>query len=213
MRNVFFEYVPGEYLEAVLSSLGGQLTELDLSQCINLLPSQLAPCTQLEKLDIVNCEFKPLSNSIQIDDVTLPNLKKLTCVTCLGQSSLLLEKLLMPLLAELLIGCVHFGIVGASNMTWDDVPRLYPNLKDLNLSNPCKSLTLEKLRQITTQLPFLESIALPQEMLESDIEKQLGDELITELEQRKFPIQLEFVGDEEDDEEGEPLVDTKCCYN
>jgi len=96
----------------------------------------------------------------------------------------------MPSLTELNLKCAHFGIVGASNLTWDDLSRLCPNLKDLNLFEPCKSLTLEKLRQITTQLPFLESILLPQEMLESDIEKQLGDELIIELEQRKFPIQL-----------------------
>ena len=200
MRNVIFDEVSSDYREAVLSSLGGQLTDLSFWDCPDLLPSQLTPCIGLEKLDVSGCTLPLLSHSIE--DITLPNLKQLTCYTCPAESSRLLEMMSIPSLTQLHLECAHFGIAGASNFNWEDVPRLYPNLKEFKLSIPCKSLTLETVRRISTQLPCLEFISLPLEMLEQD-QQEMSEKLIVELEQRKFPIKLQFT------EKGKE----NCCFN
>jgi len=199
MRTVTFDDVDDDYREAVLSTLGGQLTDLRFWNCPDITPSELIPCIELEKLKLFGCTLMSLSNSI--DAVTLPNLKKLTCSTCLGSSSRLLEMVLMPSLTQLHLMCAHFGTAAASNFNWEDVPRLYPNLKEFKLKILCKSLTLEIVRRISKQLPFLEFIRLPLEMSKQN--QQMSEELIAELEQCKCPIQLEFV------EEG----NEKCFYN
>ena len=189
MRTVIFNEVTYEYRKAVLSTLGGQLTDLSFWNCPDITPSELMPCVELEKLKLYGCTLMSLSNSI--DAVTLPNLKKLTCCTCLGSSSRLLEVVQIPSLTQLHLKCAHFGIAAASNFNWEDVPRLYPNLKEFKLKILCKSLTLETIRRISKQLPFLVFIRLPLEMSEQN--QPMSEELIAELEQRKCQIQLEFV--------------------
>ena len=101
MRDVIFDEVSSDYREAELSSLGGQLTDLSFCDCPDLLPSQFALCIGLEKLDISRCTIPLLSHSIQIEGVTLPNLKQLTCCSCLAESSRSLEMTRISSLTQL----------------------------------------------------------------------------------------------------------------
>jgi hypothetical protein len=158
------------------------------------LVDDLAPCTQLKELELHNCGFKSTSTPIQSHTPFLPTLKKLVISSCLRLSSDRVFQIAIPSLIELHLNCAHFGLLFANDLSWDVLSRRYPNLQVLSIRIPCKGLTLDVVRDIATQLlSSLKLIQLPVQMLKSDEEKQLADELIFELEELACPIRLKFV--------------------
>ena len=101
----------------------------------------------------------------------------------------------IPSLISLRLHCVHFGIIGASDFEWKDVPRLYPHLEEFTLLWPCKSirlLTLDAVKLIANQLPKLKYICLPRSMLQSDDDKQIAVKLMAQFQTLPSPIDLYF---------------------
>jgi hypothetical protein len=157
---------------------------------------ELLPCTKLRQLVITKCQFKSAQTPIP-KEAFLPDLRILHIQTCLEPSNLL--EIAIPSLMELRLHCAHYGIPEVSCLKWDDLPRLYPNLGHLILCSPCKSLTLDVVRHFASQLHNLKSIQLPLETLRSDKERQLGDKLVTQLEQHPSSIRLLFTDRKEKD--------------
>lgn len=184
-----------DYRTAVLANLGGQLLALKLIHIDDFdLVSEMAPCTQLQELDMYSCKFNTTPDPILNDSPFLPNLKKLIISCCLQLSSDRMFEMAIPSLTELHLNCAHFGLPFASDLNWDVLPRLYPKLQVISIRVPCKSLTLSVVRDIATQLlPSLKLIQLPDKMLKTNEEKHLADMLISELEELEFPICLQFV--------------------
>lgn len=179
VRFITFGPVDAEYRKAILSSLGSQLISLCfvLGQDFDLI--ELLPCTQLRQLVITKCEFKSTQTPIP-KEVFLPALRFLHLQSCLEAPNLLHMEI--PSLVELRLHCAHFGLPEVSNLNWNDLPLLYPNLRHFILCYPCKSLTLDLVRKFPLELANLKSIELPLEMLPSNKERQLGYELTTHLE-------------------------------
>ena len=67
---------------------------------------------------------------------------------------------------------------------------------------------MDLVRRFPSQLPNLKSIELPLEMLRSNKERQLGDELATQLEQDPTSVSLLFT----DMKEKDVLIFGDCCY-
>ena len=78
------------------------------------------------------------------------------------------------------LGCCNIGAAG-NNLTWDDMPRLWPNFCQLTIGATNKSLTVEKVLQLITRFEKLIKINLPQEMLGSNEQIKMARELATEL--------------------------------
>jgi len=184
-----------DYRTAILASLGGQLLALKLIRIDDFdLVSEMAPCTQLQELDMYSCNINTMPDPILNDSPFLPNLKKLIISDCLLLSLDRMFEMAIPSLTELHLNCAHFGLPFASDLNWDVLPRLYPKLQVISIRVPCKSLTLSVVRDIATQLlPSLKLIQLPDKMLKTNEEKHLADLLISELEELEFPICLQFV--------------------
>ena len=166
------------------------------------LVTLLAPCTRLQELSVINCSFTLLPTPIQCEKL-VSTLKKLFISSSNGHSQQLLKSAI-PSLIELHFGCIQVPISG--DFSWNDIPRLYPNLQVLVLRSPCKSLTLNVVRLIVSQLPCLKSISLPLKMLRSDEDKQLGDQMINEFDKLPSTIHLSFVEPNWDKEK------LKGCY-
>ena len=181
------------YRAAVLASLGGQLKSLKLYQCHEIdLVAELAPCTQLEELEIDVCRLKPTPNLVE-NVAFLSTLKKLNISFSRGYLPQLLS-LPLPSLTELHLYVRHSDLDDGTVSDWIKLLRLYPNLRALSLiSCPCKRLMLDDIRVIITQLPCIESICFPQEEYQTKEEEQLYKELVVELTQLPSPITLEFV--------------------
>ena len=154
--------------------------------------TELLPCKQLQELKVGFSDFKQLPMAIEGSESLLSTLKILKTTSCIPQLSRLFD-LAIPSLTELHLNCSHFGLPGAGNLSWYELPRLYPNLQVFSLRQPCKNLTLDVLHLIVSQLPRLVSIQLPIEILQSDIDKQLGDDLVEEYEDKSPSISLKFV--------------------
>ena len=120
---------------------------------------ELLPCSELEELVIKNgCQF-PTTRSPEAETL-LRRLKTLHIECCLAQCSLLFE-CEMPSLTNLQLHCAHFGIPGASNFRWDNIPSLWPNVKNLKLSSLPPNMTVDAIHLITQRIPNLKSIELP----------------------------------------------------
>ena len=183
-----FLLVSAAYRDVIFANFCKQLLLINLAGCSDFELCQLQSCTELKELIINGCQFSPTSAPIEADKL-FPKLKKLVKVGCHSLSSQFIE-IPIPTLTELYMWCAHFGIT--SNLNWEDLPRLWPNLQVLDLFLPCKSLSVVKLRQIALQLPDLKLIRVPVTMLQSQEEKWLADELVAELEDLPSSIILKF---------------------
>ena len=200
----FDHWCSPESRRAVLASLGDQLLSVKYHHCKSIDLAELVPCIGLRVLEIESGDVKPTSSTTLIDaDTFLPQLRKFSVDLCLGQETRLFENY-RPTLVDLAIRCVHLGISGASESSWDDVPQLWPQLRSLDLWSPSKTLTFDKLRQIIPQMPYLRSLTLPYRTLppeDEEDDKEYND-FLNQLKQRSIPIELSF----EEDGEG-------CCHS
>lgn len=131
----------------------------------------------------------------------LPRLREFVIDVCLGNWSHLFETS-RPTMKYLSINCVHFGITGGSDNSWDDVPSLWPKLEELRLWYPSKSLTFDKMCQVIPQMTFLSYVRLPYGTLQSDEEEVASNDFEDRLKHRSPPIELEFAED-----------GYGCCYD
>ena len=185
---------------AVLSVLGAQLKSLSLLKFDDLLDvaTELAPCTQIKELIVSDGNFTlEMPNQ---SETFLSTLKELGVLSCVSQSTLPI-----PSLTELSLHCAHYGL--DDNLPWDQLPHLYPNLQVFGLERVCESLTLDVVRELAMQFTGLREMELPIEMLKTDEEKKIADELATELEQLESPIYLQFRSEPTDDD----LLE-RCVY-
>ena len=103
-----FDDVSPEYRQAVLESIGGQLTALSFNDCKDISISDLAACTRLEKLQILTSSSLKLDESLpaaQIHcDTFLPDLKQVSSSVCLGEHLFLFKKYFLD---SFLVDCPH----------------------------------------------------------------------------------------------------------
>ena len=185
LQVVKFESVSSSYFQAVLVSIGAQLLILRYESCRNIDLSQLARCVRLEELNIdFNCSIK--ANPIQLlGEALLPGLKSRTCysfvwinVSLVRTSQNYAEESHSALLS-------HWHPWGNSFLIWIDinVPDLWPNLKEIDLSY-VKELTIEKMRSIIFTMSNLKFFSIPYMLVDWGDREQvklankLKDELI-----------------------------------
>jgi hypothetical protein len=93
---VSFDNVLPEYCQAVLGSIGGQLTALSFRDCKDISISDLAACTRLEKLEILASSSLKLNESLSTalinSETFIPNLKQVSSSICLGEHFRLFKK-------------------------------------------------------------------------------------------------------------------------
>ena len=194
MDTVTFWQYPPVYRQAVLSTLGHQLRSLKFEGCENIdLHRELLPCTRLEKLEFgVGCVFSVVQTLIE---PFTSHLEILETRECLDLPSSFFEEP-MPSLTELHLSCAHFGSSEkmeeyvepiACNVSWTDIPRLYPNLKVISVGDVCASFTPNVLRLVASQFPLLQTISLSDMIPYHDADWQrLVDDLPS-------PIRLDFL--------------------
>ena len=195
------------YRSAILTSFGPQLLSLDLGKCFDFdFIDELKPCTQLRELEKGESTFQPISiENNNANAMIFQSRKKISIHKCVELKDFL--GMTMPSLTELVLNCAHYGISSASDWKWKDLPRLYPRLKELTIRQPCKSLTLDRVRLIANQLPHLKRITLPKEMLQSDEQKMLSEKLVVELKQLLSRSVFLYFNDPK------PILETNCYYN
>ena len=190
-----FDHSSTEYRRAVIASLGGQLLSVKYKYCSGLDWAEMVSCNRLQELEIESCTDDKPTSSMPINAKTfLPRLRKFIIDVCLGEWSRLFETS-RPTMKDLSINCVHFGIAGASDKNWDDVPCLWPKLEELRLWYPSKSLTYDKMCQVIPQMASLSSVRLPYGTLRSEEEEEASNDFEDQLKRRSTPIELDFAED------------------
>ena len=100
-----------EYVKPILNAFGPTLKQLTFEQCCKINLADLASCSQLENLRILNSSLaNPQENEAVLMDSKssfLPLLKKFKSGTCLGVYSRLFER--KSTLTHLALGCCHVG--------------------------------------------------------------------------------------------------------
>ena len=102
-------------MRAILTVFGPELHKLRLEKCPQIKLEQLAVCSKLESLKIVNGSLSQRSqetDSALDADTYLPKLKIMESNICLGRQSHLFEEKSSSLI-KLDIHCCHVGIVQA----------------------------------------------------------------------------------------------------
>ena len=131
--------------EIMLSGFGRNLSSLTLKSCKNIDLADLAPMTELEELIIdKTCTMKESQTPIQVDPFS-PCLKKLMVQICLGLSSSRIFGCKRPALIELNLNCLHIRDTHANGheITWEELPKMWPNLRRLSLNFNSHELKLD----------------------------------------------------------------------
>ena len=201
VKTVQFILVSSSYSRAVLASIGGQLLKLHYRSCKNIDLSQLVPCDRLKELEF-NC-YTSFNETIDTPIIQpfLPKLKNLKSTdTCLGALSPVFECARVAL-KHLNLSCCHLGVPGVTQLSWRDIPDLWPNLETIDLS--CATdLTMDNLRLFVFRMENLKWIGVHLIDWEDEEEVKSFDDLKKELQEKKsislYENVAEFSG---------------CCYH
>ena len=175
-----------------LSRFAGQLTTLVLDAPIRL--SDLKVCNKLEELFLTTRAInraingQPSASLLAKAHRFLPNLKTLNAMKCLGPWSQMFAIEPRPLLTNVQLNCLHHVHAKSTQFNCQDLPLLWPNLRELNLAKTPSYFTVQSMVQIVSsilpQMSHLTKFHLPfpsvhnypslEELLQaSDLEQQL----------------------------------------
>ena len=177
------------------SSIGEQLVRLELEHCHDFDLADLIPLTQLEELILgegTAVRSPPHPTDVVVEaDLFLPRLKKMTSTKCLGTCWGKVFECKRPTLIELHLSCFHIGFYQEGNdLTWEDLPKLWSNLRHLSVNSPNPGLTVEKLSEIVPQFQHLTKLQLSKFMLRQAKDKQMAWDLTDELEKRATTLEF-----------------------
>lgn len=176
------------------SSIGEQLVRLELEHCHDFDLADLIPLTQLEELIIGEGSTvrSPHPTEVPVEAVLfLPRLKKMMSMKCLGTCWGKVFECKRPSLIELHLSCCHIGFYQEGNeLTWEELPKLWPNLHHLSFNSPNPGLSVGKLSVIIPQFEHLTKVQLSKAMLRLAKDKQMAWDLTDQMERRA--TRLEF---------------------
>ena len=182
------DFVQADYRQVLLNCLvSDKVRKLNLKDCSHIDPLiELWPFSHLEHLrlevhDLVDIDKDfDLQNSLaDISSHFLPKLKTLKIFHCFGQWSRLFE-CRRPSLTKVILICSHIGVPHTSLYKWHDVPKLWPNLRELGLRG-YSHYTLKALKGIApflNEFHHLKKIIVPVELPTGDLEEDHYDKLL-----------------------------------
>ena len=218
MDDISFHNTPADYRQVLLDCIGaGQLRNLSFFYAHHIDPIvEFLPCSHLEKLVIsMDSDCVPLVDSAAfalrvpaeiLADYScfLPNLKVLSTLRCcFGEWSRLFE-CYRPLLTKLKLSCSHIGVPSKNVFSWQNIPILWPHLKELYFNNT-SGLSVEMVSQIFPRFAYLEYLGISNSMLPSAEERRLARVFSAQMLGRvQQPLHVSFLV---------PPVDNDCpCY-
>jgi hypothetical protein len=184
VTRVSFTLVETDYRKIIVSVIGHQLKTLEFSSFsydIDLIP-EVFPCTGLEELKIggfCNVMAPPPGYNLPSISDFLPHLKRLKLRICLGLWSPIFE-CHRPTFTTLNVICIHIGVPNQSEFEWGDVPKLWPNIRELHMIN-AEALTLDFLMEFVPKLKHLQILSFSNDVFTSFQDHRRFNEFKAEL--------------------------------